>query len=67
MEKTLDWKIEQVNQRLNYYETHELGIAGMCDMQRVADTIAWLWKFRHISEEQMEQMTERATRIFDNA
>lgn len=67
MASTLEWKIKQVNQRLDYYEKHGLGIAGMCDMQRVADTIAWLWKFRHISEEQMTEMTERATRIFENS
>lgn len=31
----------------------------------VADKIAWCWKFRKITEEQMDDLAERMTRIFD--
>ena len=29
------------------------------------DQIAWLWKFHHISEEKMTELTTRATYIID--
>ena len=33
-------------------------------MDWVADRIAWCWKFRKITEEQMEELAARATKIF---
>ena len=35
-------------------------------MYWVTDRIAWCWKFRKITEEQMEELANRATYIFEN-
>lgn len=30
-----------------------------------ADRICWCWKFRKINEEQMSELTDRATKLFE--
>ena len=50
-EKTLDW-IEQ-----GRYVDKPISWA--------TDQIAWLWKFRHISEEKMTELTTKATYIIN--
>ena len=40
------------------YHTRSIGWA--------ANRIDWCWKFRHITEEQMKELADRATEIFNN-
>ena len=36
------------------------------NMDWVANRIAWAWKWRKITKEEMEELADRATAIFDN-
>lgn len=35
------------------------------DMDWVANRIDWCWRFRKITKEQMEELADRATKIFE--
>lgn len=34
-------------------------------MDWVSDRICWCWKFKHITEKQMEELADRAAEIFE--
>ena len=38
---------------------HDKSISWICDR------IDWCWKFRHITEKQMEELAERACKVMD--
>lgn len=53
----------QIDNAIKSYEeckpSHEFKIEWICDR------IAWCWKFRHITEEQMEELCDRIIEVMD--
>lgn len=62
----VQYKIDWINNRLDYYERNGMAnFRAHADMEKVADSITWLWKWRHIDRATMEQMCDRTTAIFE--
>lgn len=55
--------IKRINQALDAMEAGKY--AGL-KISWITDRIVWLWKFKHITREQMEQLADRTTYIIDN-
>lgn len=55
---------EEINNALLSYETfkpyHTLSIDWICDR------IDWCWKFRHITEKQMNELADRACAVLES-
>ena len=62
MKKTKNYYAE-IDRALKAFEDN--GYADK-NMYWIADRIAWCWKFKKITEEQMSELTDRATYIFEN-
>lgn len=54
---------EEINQALKSYEEHKPYHTKT--MEWVANRIDWCWKWRKITEEQMNELADRATAVFD--
>lgn len=48
---------------LQSYEFHKPYHTMKID--RVADKIVWCWKWKKITKEQMEELSDRATKVFE--
>ena len=55
---------EEINEVLKSYEDGKPYNAK--NMDWVANRIVWAWKWRKITKEEMEELADRATAIFDN-
>ena len=55
---------EEINEVLKSYEDRKPYHTK--NMDWVANRIDWAWKWRKITREEMEELTDRAISIFDN-
>ena len=55
---------EEINEVLKSYEDGKPYHTK--NMDWVANRIVWAWKWRKITKEEMEELADRATAIFDN-
>ena len=55
---------EEINEVLKSYEDRKSYHTK--NMEWVANRIDWAWKWRKITREEMEELTDRAISIFDN-
>ena len=55
---------EEINKVLKSYEDGKPYYTK--NMDWAANRIAWAWKWRKITKEEMEELADRATAIFDN-
>ena len=55
---------EEINEVLKSYEDRKSYHTK--NMDWVANRIDWAWKWRKITREEMEELTDRAISIFDN-
>lgn len=55
--------IKQLKDALN---NMEYGKYSCISIQRATDQIAWLWKWKKITHEEMVEMTDQAIRILGN-
>lgn len=60
---TLNGKIERLYRSL---EALSLGRYAEFDIYTCCDMISWLWKYRHITHEQMDDLTSLAIAIMEN-
>lgn len=54
---------DEINDALIRYEEHKSYKTKT--MAWISDRISWCWKFRKITREQMEELADRATKIFE--
>ena len=54
---------EEIDEVITRYEEHKPEFGKT--MEWAANRIDWCWKFRKITKEQMEELADRATAIFD--
>ena len=60
-------KVKKIVNTINdYFDRVESGKYVSLPINYITDKIDWLWKFRHITYEQMSQLTSRATYIIEN-
>ena len=55
--------IKQLKDALN---NMEYGKYSCIPIRRVTDQIAWLWKWKKITHDEMVEMTDQAIRILEN-
>lgn len=60
---SIQYKKNWIRNTLARYENS--GVTNWREMDRIADTICWLWKFRHITKEEKDEMCDKATAIFE--
>lgn len=46
-------------------DKHERGLWADMSLSECSDTIAWLWKWRKISEEEMHSLCDRMIALFE--
>lgn len=54
----------EINQWLEYHESYD-SRRQIHDLDFIADRIAWCWKFRKITREQMESFCDRIIALFE--
>lgn len=54
---------EEIDRVLKQYENYAPYYSK--DMSWVADRIDWCWKWRKITKEQMEELADRAIKVFE--
>ena len=59
----MNYYYEQINRILISYEEYKSFHDKTMDW--VASRIDWCWKWRKITKEQMEELADRATKIFE--
>ena len=55
---------KEIDEVLQDYESHK--VYPTRKIEWAADRIDWCWKFRKITKEQMEELADRATEIFNS-
>lgn len=62
-------KKETITRKVNliddYFNRIQEGRWTGLKIQYITDQIVWLWKYRHITEEEMVRLTDRAIYIMD--
>lgn len=54
-QSTIDRKIKQIKETV--YQ-NAFGVVGALSIEWCIDTLAWLWKFKHISKEQFDELCD---------
>ena len=57
---------KKVNKIENILDRMEKGLYTGISIGYVTDQIAWLWKFRHISHDEMVKLTDHAISVMNN-
>lgn len=60
---TVKKKVEKIENSLNRMEQ---GLYTDVSISWITDQIAWLWKFRHISHDDMVKLTNHAISVMNN-
>lgn len=60
---TIKKKVEKIENSLNRMEQ---GLYTDVSISWITDQIAWLWKFRHISHDEMIKLTDHAISVMNN-
>lgn len=61
---SIQYKKDWIIRTLTWSETH--GVRSWQEMDRVCDTICWLWKWKHITDEEKDEFCDRATAILES-